>query len=99
VKKVEFEAWVKTHKWKWMMDQVCWDKNREILFYTGDVDGKFIRINRSGQLNTGVYRGAMPNIMEAMFRNIFSKKFPTQEDAYRRVVECGGPSYLSTVHL
>ena len=97
--KEEFEAWVKTSKWHWIMDQICWDKNREILLYTGGPHGKFIWVHRNGQLDTGTYRGAMPDILEATFRKTFSKKFPTQEDAYRRVVECGGPSYLTTVIL
>ena len=62
MKKLEFEAWVKTSQRKWMMDQACWDTNREILFYTGGMKGKFIWIHRNGQLNTGTYTAAMPHM-------------------------------------
>jgi hypothetical protein len=45
-------------------------------------------------LHAGIYEGARPSLMEATFQPTFTKKFVTREDAYKRVVECGGIQFV-----
>ena len=73
-------------------------RNRNVLlFYRGGSKGKFIRIDSNGTLTTGSYEDGVPHISTACFHRQFSKLFPSQEDAYKRVIEVGGVQFLSIV--
>jgi hypothetical protein len=95
--KAEFTAWTSVtsaSRLSWRIDRSRWNRNRELLFYFGNQDGKFICIYPDGMLHAGIYEGACPNLMEATFQPTFTKKFVTREDAYKRVVECGGIQFV-----
>jgi hypothetical protein len=93
----EFKAWTAVTKgspFSWKIDTIQWHEYRELLFYFGDEDGKFIWIYSDGMLHAGTYESAIPDLMGATFQPTFAKKFVTREDAHKRVVECGGGQFL-----
>jgi hypothetical protein len=95
--KADFKAWTDVTRgssYSWRIDMFRWHVNRELLFYLGDQDGKFIWIYPDGMLHAGTYKDAVPDLMEATFQPIFTKKFTAREDAYKRVIECGGVQFL-----
>lgn len=95
--RADFKAWTDVtsgSRLSWRIDASRWNCNRELLFYFGDQDGKFIWIYHDGMLHAGIYEGARPSLMEATFQPTFTKKFVTREDAYKRVVECGGIQFV-----
>jgi len=97
MRKADFKAWTDVtsgSRLSWRIDTSRWNSNRELLFYCGDQDGKFIWIYPDGMLHAGIYEDAGLNLIEATFQPTFIKKFATREDAYKRVVECGGLQFV-----
>jgi hypothetical protein len=93
----DFRAWTdvaKGSRFSWKVDTIRWRRYRELLFYVGDEAGKFIWIYPDGMLHAGTYEDAVPDLMGATFQPTFAKKFVTREEAYKRLVECGGGQFL-----
>ena len=94
--KAAFRDWVASgaSRYRWTMDEAMFCNRNVMLFYKGGPKGKFIRIDSNGTLTTGFYEDGVPHISEACFHRQFSKVFPSQEDAYKRVIEVGGLQFL-----
>ena len=94
--KAEFRDWVESgaSRNRWTMDEAMFRSRNVMLFYDGGPTGKFIRIDSNGTLTTGSYDDGVPHISKACFHRQFSKFFPSQKDAYKRVIEIGGAQFL-----
>lgn len=95
--KSEFSAWVKVTDGsasRWTLDENRWHNNEEMLFYKGGQDGKFIWIYRDGMMHLGTYEDAFPHIGHACFQPMFAKQFASRDEAYARLLECGGGGFV-----
>jgi hypothetical protein len=96
VTKAEFRDWVESGASgnPWTIDEAMFRNRNVLLFYRSGPKGKFIRIDSNGTLTTGSYEDGIPHISNACFHRQFSKLFPSQKDAYKRVIEVGGVQFL-----
>ena len=104
--KDEFNAWMKLTKFsekKWVLDEIRWANDGELLWYKGGVDGTYIWITPNayveGKPNStiaiGEYKGAIPHIMEAEFTPKHSgERFGDVNAASKYVLERLGVAFL-----
>lgn len=95
--KGEFKAWAAVTEGSrnsWTFDEITYHNRGELLYYRGGESGTFISIEKDGKFTTGTYEGAIPHVGEASFQVTFAKQFATQDEAYRRMVECLGAQFL-----
>lgn len=76
---------------RWCVDLTTLLNRGELLVYTGGEDGVYVRIGATGTATTGVYSGAYPHIGEALFREQYSRTFPSRDAAVAEIsVRLGG---------
>jgi len=92
-----FAAWLsvtESSRYKWVEDEIYRLNGRGAMYYTGGVDGIYMRIGKNGALEAGKYEGAIPHIGEAMFTPVVTKQFPSFNEAYTAAMEAGGKQFL-----
>lgn len=95
--KSEFESWKReTEKSRhhWQVDEVRRHNSGDLLFYKGGQSGQFIWIAAIGQASVGTYHGAIPHIGDAAFQILHTRRFSSQEEALKTVIEKAGLGFL-----
>lgn len=69
----------------WVKDEIWWHNRKELFLYKGGESGIYISITKDGILTGGRYEGAFPHIGDAIFEQLFKKKFNSQEEAVNYV--------------
>ena len=102
----EFQAWMELTKFsekKWVLDDIRWENDGELLWYKGGVDGIYIWITPNAYIegepnstiSVGEYKGAFPHIMEAEFTPKHSaEKYGDVNTAAKFVLERLGVAFL-----
>lgn len=93
----EYRAWMaetKKSETQWNFDFISWHNKKEILAYTGGVNGQYVSIEQNGEMQIGTYEGAYPHIGEAIFKRRAHKKYQDFNEALTRAIEIGGMTFL-----
>ena len=89
-----FMKWMSDGVHGWMKDEVNWHNKKEVFFYTGGENGKYVRCDKTGLLEVGTYEGAVQNIGDALFKRKMKKQYSSQREALERAVYSGGMAFL-----
>ena len=102
VDKQEFANWMELTKFserRWVLDQIRWENDGELLWYKGGVNGQYIWIfpktDTQTCISVGEYIGAVPHIMESEFTPNYANIWPGDvNSASKHILERLGVEFL-----
>ncbi len=72
-----------------IIDKIRLHNNNEVFAYTGEESGNFIR-QEENIIHVGTYEGAVPNIMDGMFKTEYKVTCKDTVEAQKRAMEAAG---------
>jgi hypothetical protein len=93
----EFKAWLaetEGSRNRWKEDHIYHMNHGGFFYYTGGIDGVYMKVDTEGNLTIGKYEGAYPHLGEAAFKEVLKKQFKDINDAFTAMMETGGIKFL-----